>query len=123
MSASGILCGSMVYSPNPARFPITSAMASAENPEQISTTVPPAKSSSPHDCAHPPPQAQWASGQYTSAIQSTMKTRKEEIRTRSATPDVMIVSVTAAKKSWKTMNTSGAYPFSPASMPTLFSAK
>ena len=60
-------------------MPITSAQMSAETPELICTTVPPAKSSAPPDRASsapnariPPPHTQWHSGQYTNVPQSTM---------------------------------------------------
>src|SRR5712664_1240780 len=42
---------------------MTRTAASAETPEEIWTTVPPAKSSAPSLCSQPPsPQTQWASG-------------------------------------------------------------
>jgi hypothetical protein len=41
--------------PNPTRVPITIASASAEAPEQISTAVPPAKSTRPTLFASQPP--------------------------------------------------------------------
>src|SRR5512146_348273 len=60
--ASGMLLGSMVSLPKPMRLRITSAMASAENPALMWTTVPPAKSRAPSWASQPPPQTQWASG-------------------------------------------------------------
>src|SRR5262245_20277386 len=41
------LCGGIGSAPNPIRLPMTSAQISAETPELICTTVPPAKSSAP----------------------------------------------------------------------------
>src|SRR5208337_454663 len=102
-SAIGILWGSSEYSPKPARFPITSARASAANPDAISTTVPPAKSIRPICCAQPPPHAQCASGQYTTVSHTSTKTINEVSLILSATAEVTIVIVTEAKKSWKTM--------------------
>ena len=49
------LCGRIGSLPNPTRGPSTSASASAEAPEQISTAVPPAKSMSPTWLASQPP--------------------------------------------------------------------
>jgi hypothetical protein len=49
------LCGRIGSLPNPTLVPITSASASAEAPEQISTAVPPAKSISPILFANQPP--------------------------------------------------------------------
>ena len=47
----------------PRRGPITSTAASAEVPEEMCTTVPPAKSSAPSRCNHPStPHTQCASG-------------------------------------------------------------
>src|SRR5512136_495121 len=60
--AKGMFEGSMLYSPNPLRFPMTRAIARAPNPALIWTTVPPAKSSAPIAAIKPPPQTQWARG-------------------------------------------------------------
>ena len=60
--------------PYPSRLPSTSAMTSAETPELMCTTVPPAKSSAPPakpfpdwpvltNASKPPSQTQWHSGQ------------------------------------------------------------
>ena len=49
------LCGRIGSLPNPIRGPSTSARASAEAPEQISTAVPPAKSITPSSLAIQPP--------------------------------------------------------------------
>jgi hypothetical protein len=56
---------------------MTSAAASAEKPELMCTTVPPAKSRAPISPIHPPtPQTQCARGLYTKVAQRTMKRRK-----------------------------------------------
>src|SRR5882672_8031178 len=47
MTVSGRLCGGIGFCPYPLRLPITSAQVSAETPEEMWTTVPPAKSSAP----------------------------------------------------------------------------
>ena len=56
-------CGSNFACPKPRRRPSTSAATSADTPELMWTTVPPAKSSAPRLCSQPPvPQTQWAIG-------------------------------------------------------------
>jgi len=56
------IAGSMGSVPKPLRAPMTTAMASADTPALICTTIPPAKSSAPNCCNQPPPQTQWAIG-------------------------------------------------------------
>lgn len=57
------LCGSRGVLGKPARLPIRIAMASAETPAVVWTTIPPAKSSVPKPLAiQPPPQIQCATG-------------------------------------------------------------
>ena len=59
----GTSCGS-IGSPLTARRPISSATTSAETPELMWTTVPPAKSSAPSLNSQPSAdQTQWASGE------------------------------------------------------------
>src|SRR5207248_11559965 len=68
-------CGSDFSLPNPRRRPRTRAATSAETPELMCTTVPPAKSSAPSFCSHPPaPQTQCASGSYTNVDHRTRNT-------------------------------------------------
>ncbi len=60
---NGRLCGGMGVWGKPRRRPMTTAATSAEMPELMCTTVPPAKSSAPIVRSQPPtPQTQWASG-------------------------------------------------------------
>src|ERR1700730_907425 len=62
----GRLWGGMGLCPNPLRLPITSAQTSADTPEEICTTVPPAKSSAPILRSQPPSaHPQRASGSQT----------------------------------------------------------
>ena len=62
-TVSGRLCGGLATPLYPFRRPIISAVASAETPEMICTTVPPAKSSTPMLRNQPPiPQTQWQTG-------------------------------------------------------------
>jgi len=60
--AMGMLCGSITYDPKPTLLPITRAMARAEKPELMCTTVPPAKSRAPIRASQPPAHTQWARG-------------------------------------------------------------
>ena len=63
ITVNGRLCGGIGSRPKPLRRPITIAAASAETPEEMWTTVPPAKSSAPIARSQPPtPHTQWASG-------------------------------------------------------------
>src|SRR5690242_7869268 len=52
-SVNGRLCGGIGSEPKPMRLPSQSAVTSAENPELMCTTVPPAKSSAPHPPLRP----------------------------------------------------------------------
>ena len=123
-----MLLGSIRSLPNPTRLRITSAIASAENPELMCTTVPPAKSMAPSVCSQPPPHTQWAKGSYTSVVQSRPKMMNEEILTLSANTDVTIARVTVANTSWNIMYASaGTVSVTPAMTaafcPTLLSPR
>src|ERR1700730_341275 len=73
------LCGGMGCLGNPVRLPRYNAHTSAETPELICTTVPPAKSNvgnfPPRDAFRNPPlpQTMWASGAYTTKNHSVRK--------------------------------------------------
>jgi hypothetical protein len=91
----------MISRGHPRRGPITSARARADAPEQISTTVPPTKSSNPALLSQPPgDQTQCASGAYTTTDQIAMKVTKEANRIRSAETPVIRAAVTMANISW-----------------------
>ena len=63
MTVMGRLCGGIGWWPNPRRLPIIRAQTSAETPDEMCTTVPPAKSRAPRPSSQPPsPHTQWASG-------------------------------------------------------------
>src|SRR5262245_3681711 len=62
-TVKGTLCGGIGSRPKPRRRPIIAAAISAEVPEEMWTTVPPAKSSAPRCISQPPPQTQCASGE------------------------------------------------------------
>src|SRR5438093_8627113 len=47
-------CGSIGSSSRPTRLPMIIAATRAENPDEMCTTVPPAKSSAPRLCSQPP---------------------------------------------------------------------
>src|SRR5436309_12529402 len=50
----GRLCGCIGWRPYPRRLPIMIAHTSADTPEEMCTTVPPAKSSAPYFLSQPP---------------------------------------------------------------------
>ena len=69
------------------------------------TTVPPAKSSTPHGRRKPCGcQVQCASGQYTKIVKSVMNTRYAEKRTRSANDPVIRAGVITANFNWNIAN-------------------
>jgi hypothetical protein len=90
------LWGGRVFSGYPRRRPITIAATSADTPELMWTTVPPAKSSAPFRIGQPPPQTQWASGSYTIVAQSRLKMMNAGNRIRSANAPVIKATVMAA---------------------------
>src|SRR3990172_9295145 len=102
----GRLCGCIGWCPKPLRLPIMIAQTSADTPEEMCTTVPPAKSSAPSFLSQPPsPQTQWASGSSTSVAHSTVKSRNAENFLRSANAPVMSAGVMIANIIWNSMNT------------------
>src|SRR5690348_697191 len=90
MSESTTLCGIIGSRGKPARLPSTSANTSAEIPELMCTTVPPAKSSAgifppSAQLKNPPlPQTIWHSGKYTTTIHKMVKSKYALNLTRSA---------------------------------------
>jgi hypothetical protein len=76
VTVKGRLCGAIYSVGKPRRFPTTRAHTSAEAPELICTTVPPAKSRAPMVCSQPPPHTQCARGSYTHVAHNRPKTRK-----------------------------------------------
>src|SRR3954454_19300138 len=86
------LCGSNGSLPKPTRLPTMSASTSADQPEDMCTTVPPAKSMALIEASlfqtpfisPSAPQTMWASGKYTTNIQSRMKSMMAENFMRSA---------------------------------------
>src|SRR5438876_12089982 len=92
------------------------AQTSADMPDEMWTTVPPAKSSAPSFLSQPPsPQTQWASGSQTNVAQSTVKSRNAENFFRSANAPVMSAGVMTANIIWKSMSTWGGIVFEYAS--------
>merc|ERR1719321_1524057 len=65
-ATKGMLCGVVVVDLVPrifAREPRKWTAARAEKPAVVWTTMPPAKSTTPHSAIQPPPQIQWQNGQ------------------------------------------------------------
>ena len=81
-----------------------SAAASAEMPDEMWTTVPPAKSSAPRLRSQPPvPHTQCASGSYTKVAHRRMKTMNVENFLRSANAPVIRAGVMTANIIWNSM--------------------
>src|SRR6185295_17183228 len=100
----GTSCGSML-SPLTTRRPMRMATISAETPELMWTTVPPAKSSAPSLNSQPSAdQTQWASGEYTKIDHRTVNRTKALKRLRSAKAPVMRAGVMAANINWNAAN-------------------
>src|SRR5438552_11107517 len=86
-------CGSLDFR----RRPMSTAATRAETPLEMCTTVPPAKSSAPSTCSHPPvPQTQCAIGSYTSVAQRSEKRTYALKLTRSANDPVIRAGVMTA---------------------------
>src|SRR5262249_24273747 len=63
ITVTGRVGGGVGCWPEPLRLPMTSTAAKAETPDEMCTTVPPAKSRAPSLWSQPPsPHTQWASG-------------------------------------------------------------
>src|SRR5262245_21827414 len=102
---NGMLWGGMGSEPYPSRLPSTKAHTSAEVPELMWTTVPPAKSRAPQPRMSPravpvAPHTMWQSGSYTSDAHRSEKTRKALNFMRSANAPVMSAGVMMANISW-----------------------
>ena len=80
------------------------AATSADTPELMWTTVPPAKSSAPMSPIQPPPHTQWASGSYTSVAHRTANVRNALNFMRSAIAPAISAGVMIANMPWKIMN-------------------
>src|SRR4029077_7276083 len=109
MKLSTRLCGGIGCFGNPVRLPRYSAHTSAETPELMCTTVPPAKSSvgnrPPSDAFSSPPlpQTMWASGAYTNRNQRTINSTVPLNFMRSAVAPVISAGVMIANINWYTM--------------------
>ena len=96
------LCGGVGSLGYPMRFPRYSAQTSAETPEVMCTTVPPAKSSvgkrpPRFEFNSPPlPQTMWAMGAYTMSDHNTMNTAMALNFIRSAKAPLMSAGVMMA---------------------------
>src|SRR5437762_541544 len=100
-STSGTLCGTIAVRLKSLRAPSRAAATSAETPELMCTTVPPAKSSAPSFCSQPPaPQTQCARGSYTNVDQRSRNTTYARNRIRSAMAPEISAGVMIANISW-----------------------
>ena len=99
---SGSECGGIGSPGQPRRRPRTIASARADAPEFISTTEPPAKSSTPI-CASQPfgENTQWARGTYTTSAHSAVKVRKLPNFIRSAPVPASSAAVITQNIIWK----------------------
>mmetsp|Transcript_56479 Transcript_56479/g.104579 ORF Transcript_56479/g.104579 Transcript_56479/m.104579 type:complete len:200 (+) Transcript_56479:667-1266(+) len=88
------------------RLPTTTRLPNAENPAVMCTTMPPAKSHTPHSAIHPPPQTQWQKGAYTKTIHNGRKMRKALNLNLSAKAPVMRTGVITANMPWYAMKRS-----------------
>src|SRR5947209_10700656 len=94
----GMSCGS-TSSPRRCvmRLPRTQAATSAETPDEMCTTVPPAKSSAPSLPSQPPcPHTQCASGSYTNVAHNRLNRTNALKRLRSANAPLMSAGVMTA---------------------------
>src|SRR5438876_2187181 len=105
---STMLCGAMFSLPKPSRLPRIRQRTSADQPEVICTTVPPAKSMAlmPASLFQTPfmspsiPQTMCACGKYTTNIQSVMNRKMAENFMRSAIAPMISAGVMIANISW-----------------------
>ena len=112
----GMLCGSIGTLPYPSLLPRTMAPANAENPEEMCTTVPPAKSSaneassisglrsSPPPPTNPPPHTQWAIGSYTNVPHRRTKIISALNFILSIRPPMISIGVMIANVPWNAAN-------------------
>src|SRR5208282_3887363 len=110
MKLKTTLCGGMDSFGYPRRGPRYNAHTSADTPDVMCTTVPPAKSRQGNRplreaFSRPPfPQTMCAMGAYTTSDHSTMKAAMALNFMRSANAPAMSAGVMMANINWKTMN-------------------
>src|SRR5499427_5318772 len=110
---STMLCGRKARLPKPVRLPRMRHSTSADQPDDMWTTVPPAKSMALMAALafHTPfmspstPHTMWASGKYTANIQTAMKAMSAEYFMRSAMAPTIRAGVMMANISWYIENT------------------
>src|SRR6266850_6809737 len=108
-----MLWGAMISFPNPSRLPTIKHRMSADHPEDMCTTVPPAKSMALifAFAFHTPfikpstPQTMWASGKYTINIHKTTNTMIAMNFMRSAIAPTISAGVIIANIIWYMENT------------------
>ena len=113
MAHMSMPCGAMLVLPKPRRGPRIRHSTKALQPELMWTTVPPAKSIALIEAlafqtpfmAPSMPHTAWASGKYTTTIQSATKASTAENFMRSAIAPTMSAGVMIANISWYMENT------------------
>ena len=107
------LCGMNARRPKPERLPRIKHSTRADQPDDMWTTVPPAKSIALIDALafHTPfirpsmPRTMWASGRYTANIQTAMNAITAEYFMRSAIAPTISAGVIIANVIWNIANT------------------
>src|SRR5262245_27267459 len=103
---SGRLWGGIGSRPSPLRFPSMMAATIAENPLDMWTTSPPAKSMAPDLKSHPSdPHTMWAIGQYTTSSHAAMNAHHTSKRMRSAIAPRISAGVMMANMAWNMTKT------------------
>src|SRR5579863_1287115 len=98
----GILCGPRSRT---LRFPTYSTDASAAIPAMLWTTIPPAKSFTPHCCSTPPPQTMCTNGKYTNVSHPVRNIIYALNDTRFVNAPEISAGVIIANIIWYAMNT------------------
>ena len=91
---------------------MTSTPARAAQPPAPCTIVEPAKSWNPSSLSHPPPQVQAPTIGEITAVNISVKMKKDHILIRSAMAPETIEAAVATKTIWKNQSDITAYPFS-----------
>mmetsp|Transcript_12939 Transcript_12939/g.42810 ORF Transcript_12939/g.42810 Transcript_12939/m.42810 type:complete len:269 (+) Transcript_12939:634-1440(+) len=110
-ATNGMLCGSVSSSTSIfLRCGMAITAASAEKPALMCTTMPPAKSHTPHTARKPPPHTLWQNGKYTRCTHAVMNTRYGPNIMRSANAPVINAGAMTANIPWKPAKASPGIP-------------
>mmetsp|Transcript_530 Transcript_530/g.2039 ORF Transcript_530/g.2039 Transcript_530/m.2039 type:complete len:210 (+) Transcript_530:612-1241(+) len=114
-ATKGMLCGSVSSSASIfLRWGMAMTAASAEKPAEMCTTMPPAKSHTPHSARKPPPHTEWQKGKYTRCTHAAMKMRYGANIMRSANAPVISAGAMTANMPWNSAKARpGMGPVSP----------